>query len=360
MEMERHDLTILDCTLRDGGYYTNWVFDDGSVKKYLMACVEVGINIVEIGYVRFTENRFGPYGDLPLSPITQFGLNLPAAHGLRFAVMIDAADFLSLKPGEVGRLVSEKLGDSIFQISIVRIAIRYDEVESSKLRRAVASLRTFGYEVCVNLMQIDLASEDELATCVAAVDALGPLSAVYIADSLGSMTTRRARHLIDDFRKNQNAPVGFHAHDNQGLALRNSLESISAGASWVDVTVNGMGRGAGNTCTEHLLTAMETSPAGLRPLMELVVEHFHPLKTRYMWGPSGPYGLAGMNRVHPTYVQHIEASRELSFAEKGRALDFVVASASSTFSSTLLRRAFELAKSGVDIPDSRLAATVES
>ena len=41
---------ILDCTLRDGGYYTNWDFDPDIVENYIKYSNELNIDYIEIGY----------------------------------------------------------------------------------------------------------------------------------------------------------------------------------------------------------------------------------------------------------------------------------------------------------------------
>ena len=41
---------LLDCTLRDGGYYTNWDFDTEMVKDLISACDLSGVDVIELGY----------------------------------------------------------------------------------------------------------------------------------------------------------------------------------------------------------------------------------------------------------------------------------------------------------------------
>jgi 4-hydroxy 2-oxovalerate aldolase len=335
--MDRVGLTVLDCTLRDGGYYTNWNFDTALVEEYLATCPGLGIDVVELGYVRFATDGFGPYGQLPEGLTPNLLQALPADHGLSFAVMVDAADMVGLPQADVGGLLREKLAPASLPVDLVRVAVRYDKAAGAV--DAVRSLREAGYGVCVNLMQIDLATAGELTACLDAVVAMGSLKAVYIADSLGSLRPERTAELVELFRTGQDAPVGIHAHDNQGFALHNTVVAAEHGALWLDGTAYGMGRGAGNTRIEQLLAVLGESADRLQPLMEIIVRHFHRLMDEYRWGPSGLYAIAGMRDIHPTYVQRLEEDSSLGAEEKLKAIAFLAEASSARFSAPLLDEA---------------------
>ena len=68
----------------------------------------------------------------------------------------------------------------------------------------------------------------------------------YIADSLGTLDNYHLIKILDQIRSVRKGEIGIHAHDNMEKALSNSLTAIDNGATWVDATVNGMGRGPGN------------------------------------------------------------------------------------------------------------------
>ncbi|CAL9324546.1 hypothetical protein [Streptomyces sp. SudanB66_2053] len=336
--MDRDGLIVVDCTLRDGGYYTNWNFDTALVEEYLAVCPELGIDVVELGYVRFeNEHRFGPYGRLPEGLTPNLRAALPEGHQLRFAVMVDAADLVGLPADQVGRLLTEKLEPGALPVDIVRVAVHFERTADAT--EAVASLREAGYAVCLNLMQIDLATPEQLSACLAAVAAMGPLEALYVADSLGSFTPERTAELVRFFRDGQQAPIGIHAHDNQGLALHNTVVAAGAGVTWMDATVHGMGRGAGNTRVEQLLAVLGYDPDVLQSLLKHIVRHFQPLLEKYQWGPSGLYAMAGIRGVHPSYVQRMEETSDLSGDQKLTAVAFLADASAYRFSPDVLDRA---------------------
>lgn len=333
--MNRHDVTVLDCTFRDGGYYTNWEFEPSLAAAYLAACAGVGIDVVELGYTRFGEHHCGPFGNIPVGLPSDLASALPAGHGMRFAVMLDATDMAGT--ADPGRALRGKLVGCPLPVSLVRVAVRYTGAASTA--GALESLRSAGFDVALNLMQIDVAAPGELSPVVTEVSRLGPLAALYLADSFGSLHPARTADLIRRFAGEQPAPVGFHAHDNQGLALHNVAVAAEAGATWLDATVLGMGRGAGNARTEQLLGLLETEPARLQPLLELTARSFAPLMDKYRWGPSGLYGIAGIRRVHPSYVQRMEELTGLSADEKLRALAVLAEMPSTKYSTQTLETA---------------------
>ena len=76
---------------------------------------------------------------------------------------------------------------------------------------------------------------------------------LYIADSLGSLKKNQIKNIVNKFKKNWPHDLGIHAHDNQSLALENTLYANKIGLNWLDSTITGMGRGPGNTKTEELI-----------------------------------------------------------------------------------------------------------
>lgn len=181
----RQDVTVLDCTLRDGGYYTNWEFEDTLVEEYLKACAATGVDVVELGYTQFTPSDRGPYGSFPSGITPALRDALPDGHWLRFAVMVDATALAEVPAPEAGPRLRSLLADGPLPVDLVRVAVHHSR--TAGVAEAVDSLRTAGFGVCLNLMQVDLATPAEVADLVRLVAGLGPLESVYVADSLGSL-----------------------------------------------------------------------------------------------------------------------------------------------------------------------------
>jgi 4-hydroxy 2-oxovalerate aldolase len=324
-------LTVLDCTFRDGGYYTDWQFDADLVRDYVEIVDEVAVDVVELGYVRLGEDARGSFRDLPAG----LDAHLGADSRTRFAVMVDANSFDARSPRGVVHELKAIVSASSLPITVIRVAVNY-----SKLAPAIATIRALvdaDFEVCVNLMQIDVADRAAERACLDALATIDTVDAVYLADSLGSMRPERVKELIRRFASETPHAIGFHAHDNQGLALANSLAAIEAGASWIDATMCGMGRGAGNAKTEQLLGLLRGREPGTE-LLAYVARYFYPLLALHGWGPSVYYAIAGQQYIHPTYVQRLEDS-SAGVGEKLEVLSFLGRAGATSFRSELMHEA---------------------
>lgn len=293
---------ILDCTLRDGGYYNAWDFAPDLVQDYLAAMQAAQVDIVELGF-RFLKNNGFKGACAYTSDDFLRSLDIPA--GLTVAVMVNGSDLLS----DLGlvetleKLFPEPAAQT--PVELVRFACHFREVKD--VLPAVSWLTERGYRVGFNLMQIaDRSREEVLELACAARDY--PIEVLYFADSMGSMMPEDAARIIGWLREEWDGPIGIHTHDNMGLALQNTLRAHAAGATWLDVTVTGMGRGPGNARTEELVIEaqeLRDRPANLVPLMSLLRKHFQPMKEHYGWGTNPFYYLSGKYGIHPTYVQNM-------------------------------------------------------
>ena len=111
---------------------------------------------------------------------------------------------------------------------------------------------------------------------------------------------------INKIRKNWSGELGFHAHNNKGLALINTLKSIESDVSWVDSTITGIGRGPGNTKTEELFIELNKEIdylPNLVPLVKLINDRFLPLQ-KNINGIKYFYYLAGEYSIHPSYIHN--------------------------------------------------------
>jgi 4-hydroxy 2-oxovalerate aldolase len=151
----------------------------------------------------------------------------------------------------------------------------------------------------------------------------------YVADSFGSMTPNRVAALVSLLVERCPVSVGFHGHDNMGMALLNSVAAMNAGATWIDSTVAGMGRGAGNTATEELCMLLDAQ--GNARFDTLLERHFSALKERYGWGASVLYRVAAQRRLHPMYVQELPTGEGLDASARADMLRAIPSDRASTF-----------------------------
>jgi len=188
------------------------------------------------------------------------------------------------------------------------------------------------------LMQISEVTDEALREIVSRLD---PACAdvLYLADSLGSLKPREIVSIVKAVQENWPNPIGIHAHDNGGLAIANTLAAIEAGATWVDSTVTGMGRGAGNTQSEILvghLDSIRGKRGDTSKLDKLIDEYFLPLQLECRWGVNSHFVRAGELGIHPTYVQELLNNSVYSSVEIDAAITELGRTESRRFSRVLL------------------------
>ena len=248
--MNKNKLNILDCTLRDGGYYNNWYFEKDLINEYLKVMDIVKVDYVEIGF-RFID-KVRTKGPTAYSE-ESFLKSLKIPKNLKIGVMINAADFIN--QNNIIDLAKENfVPKKSSKISLVRIACHHHEVE--KIIPLVKWLKKSGYKVGVNIMQIPELSIREVKNTVLQVKK-SKSDILYFADSLGSLDAKKTKNIIKNIKVIWKGSTGIHTHDNMGKALENSIEAINNSVNWIDCTVTGMGRGPGNTKTEYLILELK-------------------------------------------------------------------------------------------------------
>lgn len=297
----KRKIKLLDCTLRDGGYYNSWDFNKTITKNYFEVIKNNSqFDACEIGF-RFLQKDYylGPYAfssDEYLKKRNYRHKNL--------AIMINGSDILEIKKGskieKLKNFFKNKKSRSL--VKIVRVAIH-----PNQLRQVMPYLRlikNLGYQVFLNIMQITSIENKKFKKLLNFLSNK-IIDVVYIADSFGNLNPELTKNYCQILKKNWNGEFGIHAHDNQGLANKNSLTAIKYGATWIDSTIMGMGRGAGNAQTEKILKLLNKDIKKDKKKFSKLLKEFSILKKKYQWGKSDLYNYASKNFIHPTYVQNL-------------------------------------------------------
>ena len=240
-------MKILDCTLRDGGYYTNWDFDQELTNNYYKLIKSLPIDILEIGYRGNSSKKntyYGEYYFLTVSNLKK--IKSIIGNKKKISIMIDLKDWN--KPSELQKNLSKCKGI----VDMVRFAINPKKI--IKTKNFLKVTKSLGFKVCVNLMYSHLIlNNSNLAKQVLKLKKY--FNILYIVDSYGTLVTEDIKSIIKKIRDIDNKiQLGFHAHNNLEMALSNSIEAIKNNIDYLDCTITGMGRGAGNLKTELLLT----------------------------------------------------------------------------------------------------------
>jgi 4-hydroxy 2-oxovalerate aldolase len=342
-------LKVLDCTLRDGGYYNNWDFDSIVVKEYLDAIAQSGISFVELGLRNFAQKGFlGAFAYTTEDFLNS--LELPV--GPTYGVMVDAKTLIGADIS-INDAISTLFVDSkSSKIGLIRVAAHFHEVENCKT--IVSTLKAMGYSVGLNLMQAGGKPAEELERLAGIIESWNCLDCLYFADSLGNMDTNEVTRVFSCIRSQWSGEMGIHTHDNMSAALSNTITAADLGATWLDSTVTGMGRGAGNAQTERLLAILSYTDDRFDPVhvYKLVIKHFEKMQKDYGWGCNLLYFIGAQHGLHPTYIQTLLNDKHYSSDEIVQAIEYLSKQANlHSFDHQILKKALdfsgnELAVSG--------------
>lgn len=292
----------IDCTLRDGGYYNNWDFSKALINDYIQAMAASNVHFVELGFRSFDNAGFK--GACAYTT-DDFINDLVIPESLGVGVMVNASELTQHVSGSVNavKLLFKPSFES--RVNLVRIACHIHEFEEAL--KACNWLKSVGYKVGINLMQIADRSDDEIRG-IGKIANLSDVDVLYFADSLGSMDPEQTTKIVRTLKTTWSGELGIHTHDNLGMAVVNTIRAINEGVTWIDSTVTGMGRGPGNAQTEYLLVERrqrEGVSINLIPVLDLIKKHFKEMQYKCGWGKSPYYYMAGKLGIHPTNIQEM-------------------------------------------------------
>lgn len=299
------DLKVLDCTLRDGGLVNNFYFTDEFVRDLYKTCVAAGIDYMEFGYKAstdiFNESDFGKWKFCKDDDIRAIvGDN---DTNLKISVMAD-----------VGRTNHKRdiINKSDSPVDLIRVATYINTIPAAI--EIIEDAKKKGYETSCNIMAVSKVNNDDLVNGLKEI-ANSNVDVIYIVDSFGSYYPEQIAKLADMYGEigdKYNKKIGIHAHNNQQLAFANSITALMHGTKFLDSTISGMGRGAGNCFTESLLGFLRNPNYNLLPIMDFVQKHMLKLKAEgNVWGYDIPYLLTGILNAHPSSaIKFIKDQRE--------------------------------------------------
>jgi 4-hydroxy 2-oxovalerate aldolase len=286
-----NEIKVFDCTIRDGGLVNNFHFTDDFVKGVYDTCVKAGIDYMEIGKNNspslMSEDEFGAW-------------NFCKEEDIRRIVGDNNTDLKIAVMSDIGRTVNSELlekKDSV--VDMIRIATYIHQIDEAITLAQEAHNK--GYETTINIMAVAKVDEDELNDALEKISKTN-VDVIYIADTFGSYYPRQIAQLAKKYTTMANKvgkKVGIHAHNNIQLAFANTIEAKNNGVTFLDVTISGLGRGAGNCAMELLIGYLNDEKYQLTPVIQFIEEHIVELEKELDWGYSIPYMVAGQLVQHP-------------------------------------------------------------
>lgn len=300
------NLKVMDCTLRDGGLVNDFYFTDEFVSALYQANQKAGVDYMEFGYKAskkiFSPDRFGKW-------------KFCDEESIRAIVGENDSDLKISVMADVGRCDYETdiipKADSV--IDTIRVATYVNAIPTAI--DMIQDAKHKGYEVTANIMAVSKVNGEDLKN---SLELLGQsdVDVIYLVDSFGSFYPEQIRRLTDQYMEvaeKYGKKVGIHSHNNQQLAFANTLEAMNKGqgATYLDATVSGLGRGAGNCHLEGLLSFLRNPKYKTIPILKFVENYIIPLREQgVVWGYDIPYLLTGQLNAHPSFA--------IKFIKEGR------------------------------------------
>ena len=308
----REDIKVFDCTIRDGGLVNDFHFTDEFVKAHYETCVAAGVDYMEIG------KNNSPTLQSP----EEFGKwNFCKEEDIRSIVGDNDTNLKIAVMSDIGRTVgSELLPKSESVVDMIRIATYIHQLPAAI--ELINDAHAKGYETTVNIMAISKSFDDELNEVLDALSKT-PVDVIYIADSFGSFYPEQINRLTEKYLNVAEATgkqIGIHAHNNLQLAYANTIEAMTYGASYLDVTISGLGRGAGNCPMELLIGFLKNPKYKMMPVLKFIEEFIVPLEKELDWGYSIPYMLTGQLNEHPRTAMKAREENDTNYRDLYRNL----------------------------------------
>ncbi len=297
------NISLLDCTLRDGGYVNDWNFGETAIKEIGRKIIQAGIEIFEIGFIKdvvYDKNRtvFSSVEDIR-------NMIQPKNSNTLYVGMLDMSAPLPL----------EKLSDyDGTSVDALRVIFKKNKIqEGFEYSREV---KKKGYKLFVQPVGTDGYSDVEFVELIEKFNELNP-TAFYIVDTFGIIKKKqflRLLHLADHNLKPEIA-LGYHSHNNLQQASGNAEAMTECNMQrdiMLDACVFGMGRGAGNLNMELFAEYLNENfgkSYRIEPMLEIIDDYLNDIYNRHFWGYSLPFYLSASNNCHPNYA--------IFYAQKG-------------------------------------------
>jgi len=334
---------LLDCTLRDGAYLIDKKFGDTVIKGIVEGLVKAKIDFIEIGF--FQDDEFGEGKTVFRNSADAKRFVPDDKNGCEFTVLADYSRF------SVSNL-DECTGDSIDAVRECFFkSERYDAIEACKV------IKEKGYKLFVQPVDILGYSDKELLEFIDLVNEVEPYC-LSIVDTFGSMYQEDLHRVFELINHNliSTCKIGFHSHNNMQLSNALSQEFIRMTVGKreivVDGTINGMGRGAGNTPTE-LVAQYMVSQMGysydIDALLDVIDGYMDNIRSRCNWGYTTPYFVAGCYSAHVNNIAYLTQKNSIRSKDIRYILNKIGAVARKRYEYDLLEKTYlEILGSEID------------
>lgn len=285
---------ILDTTIRDGSYAIDFKFSCNDVAEIVKKLEKLNIDYIEIGHgmglnASSPQNGISLHTDIEYMEVAKD--NLKKSNFGFFCI-----------PG-IARIEDLKTAKK-YGVTFVRVGVNADQLQDAI--PYVEAARNIGLIVMVNFMKSYIISPKQFGKNVKMAEKIGA-EYVYLVDSAGGMLPEQIKNYYEEAKDNCNIKLGFHGHNNMGLAVSNTVFCVENGFDIVDCSLQGLGRSSGNASTEMLIMTLKKKGYDVDIDIPRLLEYGYVLLRDIKGnGVQNPLDLiCGYTDFHSSYLKYI-------------------------------------------------------
>ena len=328
-------ISLLDCTLRDGAYIVDSKFGKPAIRGIISRMQDANVDIIECGWLKNNKYEEGTtFYHIP-SDLEQYLTN--KNEKMQYVAMIDWDRYdLSTLPEYDGK-----------SIDAIRVVFPH-----GKCREGIALakiIREKGYSVYFQAANTLAYTEPDLQELADEINRVKPV-AISVVDTFGAMYPEDLERIVRslDAKLDKDIKIGFHSHNNQQLSFALSMHFIemfkdSERSIIVDASLCGMGRGAGNTTTELLVSYLNKKCNGnydLNIIMDAIDMYMSEFLKNFTWGYSTPYFISGLYCAHVNNIAYLQRNHHANAMEIKNVIDALPSAKRKVYDYDLLEQTY--------------------
>lgn len=300
-------ISLLDCTLRDGGYINDWEFGYDNIVNIFERLADSRVDIIEIGFLDdrrvFDKNR-------TIMPTTDCVEKIYGELYKGNSMIVGMIDYGTCAISNIQSCAESYLDGIrvIFKEHLMYEALDFCE-----------QLKNLGYRVFAQMVSVTTYSDEKLVEFANIVNTK-QLFGVSIVDTYGLLHQSDLMHIfkILDEYLDENITLGYHSHNNFQMAYANCIEVLNRKVSRnivVDGTLFGMGKCAGNAPIELLASYMNEhlqKHYDISQMLEAIDNNVMNIYRKIQWGYNLFYYISATAKCHPNYVGFLMDKETLS------------------------------------------------
>lgn len=339
-------IKLLDCTLRDGGYINDWEFGHSVITGTYKRLDEAGVDYIEVG---FLDDRRSFDINRTIQPNTDCFNKVFSNVSKKHAIPVAMIDYGTCDISNIGDC------DSTF-IDGIRIIFKKEKIDQAL--PFCKAIKDKGYKLFIQAISITAYSDIEMLEYIQKINEIKPYT-FSIVDTYGFLDNSKLTHYFDLINNNlaEDINIGYHGHNNFQLAFSNSIKYLSLESKrtlFVDSTVYGMGKSAGNCASELLMMHLNEkygTDYDIDQVLEILDTDLMSVYQKHYWGYKYNFFISALQNCHPSYVEYLLNKKTLSVSAINEILSQIPNDKKLLYSESYIEDAYEKYQSN-DIDDS--------